>query len=139
MQGNPMSAPGGELSGEYWRVSGESQSGIRPTNSWNKFGDCTTMWCMAKTEVYSWRLDRNVKMGLEEQARRKGMTLAEFLDRTALHLIEEGRRKHDDDAEQERLHAGAAKCFGTLSGGGPNDSENVRALVRKNLKEKYGR
>jgi hypothetical protein len=74
---------------------------------------------MAKTEVYSWRLDRDVKMGLEEQARRKGMTLAEFLDRTARHLIEEDRRQYDDDAEQARLHAAAAKCFGTLSGGRP--------------------
>jgi hypothetical protein len=94
---------------------------------------------MAKTDVYSWRLDRDVKMGLEEQARRKGMTLAEFLDRTARHLIEEDRRQYDDDAEQARLHAAAAKCFGTLSGGGPCDSENVRALVRKKLREKYGR
>ena len=95
---------------------------------------------MAKTEVYSWRLDRQRKMAMESEARREGISLAEVLDRLTREWLEsQGHRNGDDAAEQARLHAAAAKCFGTLSGGGPYDSENVRTLVRKRLKERYGR
>ncbi|MGA8875310.1 MAG: hypothetical protein WB555_07235 [Candidatus Korobacteraceae bacterium] len=86
-------------------------------------------------------MDREIKMGLEAEARLQGLGLAEFLDRMALHIIEDGRRRRDinDEIEQARLHAAVAKCIGTVSGGGRHDSENVRALVRKRLKERYAR
>ena len=71
---------------------------------------------MPKTEVYSWRLAPDFKMELEAEARRDGMTLAAVLDRLAKQWLEERRQRNgDDDAEQARLHAAAAKCFGTLS------------------------
>lgn len=95
---------------------------------------------MAKTEVYSWRMNPEIKMGLEEEAREHGLTLAEFLDDTALRIIEEGRRRRNgDEAEQKRLHAAAAKCFGTIAGGDPHRSEKVSETIRKRLKERYGR
>lgn len=95
---------------------------------------------MAKTEVYSWRMRPEIKMGLEEEARSQGLSLAEFLDRAALHIIEEHHRRRDDgEAEQKRLHAAAAKCFGKISGGDPYRSEKVGETVRKRLKERYGR
>ncbi|MGA2902385.1 MAG: hypothetical protein ABSD98_01020 [Candidatus Korobacteraceae bacterium] len=92
---------------------------------------------MAKTEVYSWRLDPDVKMGLEEEARLQGTSLAEFLDRTAHQVIRKGRRKREDDeAEQARLHAAAAKYAGSISGGAPHGSERVREVVRKRIRER---
>ena len=95
---------------------------------------------MAKTEVYSWRMNPEIKMGLEEEARVHGLTLAEFLDDTALRIIQDGRRRRsDDDPEQKRLHAAAAKCFGTIAGGDPRRSEKVRETVRKRLRERDGR
>ena len=95
---------------------------------------------MAKTEVYSWRVDPEVKMALESEARAEGMTLAEMLDRMAQQWLKMRKQQNgDDEAEQARLHAAAARCFGTLSAGDPRASENVRALVRKRLKERYDR
>jgi len=92
---------------------------------------------MAKTEVYSWRLDPDVKMGLEEEARLQGMTLAEFLDRSAHNLIREGRRKRQSgQAEQARLHAAAEKYRGVFSGGDPLASQKIREVVRKRLRER---
>ena len=95
---------------------------------------------MAKTEVYSWRLDPKIKMALESEARSEGITLAEVLDRLAKQWLELRKQQNgDDDAEQARLHAAAAKCFGTISGGDPHRSEKVRETVRKRLRERYGR
>ena len=95
---------------------------------------------MAKTEVYSWRLNPDFKMELEAEVRRDGMTLAGVLDHLAKEWLEERRRRNgDDEAEQARLHAAAAKCVGTLSMGDPRGSEKVRETVRKRLEEHYGR
>jgi len=95
---------------------------------------------MAKTEVYSWRVDPQTKMALESEARSQGMTLAEVLDRLAKQWLEMQKQQNgDDEAEQARLHAAAAKCFGTISGGDPYRSEKVRETVRARLKERYGR
>jgi len=95
---------------------------------------------MAKTEVYSWRVDPQIKMALESEARSQGTTLAEVLDRIAKQWLEMQKKQNgDDEAEQARLHAAAAKCVGTLSMGDPRGSEKVRETVRKRLEEHYGR
>jgi hypothetical protein len=94
---------------------------------------------MAKTEVYSWRVDPQIKMALEAEARSQGMTMAEVLDRIAKQWLETRKLQNgDDEAEQARLHAAAAKCFGTIAAG-PNFSENVSAKVRMRLKERHAR
>jgi len=95
---------------------------------------------MAKSEVYSWRVDPQIKMALEAEARSEGTTVAEVLDRIAKQWLEARKQQNgDDEAEQARLHAAAAKCFGTLSMGDPHGSEKVRETVRKRLEERYGR
>lgn len=95
---------------------------------------------MAKTEVYSWRVDAETKIGLEEEARREGISLAQLMDRMAHHWLERRKqRRGDDEAEQARLHAAAMKWAGSISGGDPHRSEKVRETVRKRLKERYGR
>jgi len=92
---------------------------------------------MAKTEVYSWRLDPKIKMALESEARSEGMTLAEVLDRLAEQWLElRKQRNGDDEAEQARLHAAVAKYAGTLSGADPYGSEKVREVVRKRVRER---
>lgn len=92
---------------------------------------------MAKTEVYSWRLDPEIKMALESEARSEGTTMAEMLDRMAKQWLELRKRQNgDDEAEQARLHAAAAKCMGTISGGDPFASEKVREVVRKRIRER---
>ncbi len=95
---------------------------------------------MAKTEVYSWRVDPQIKMALEAEARRQRRSVADVLDMIAKEWL--ASRKADDwqdDAEQARLHAAAAKWIGSISGGDPHRSQKVRETVRKRLRERYGR
>jgi hypothetical protein len=93
---------------------------------------------MAKTEVYSWRVDPATKMGLEEEARREGISLAELMDRMSRSYLEERRRPNDDELEQTRIQAAAAKCFGTIAAG-PYFSENVREKVRARVRARFAR
>ena len=92
---------------------------------------------MAKTEVYSWRVDPRIKMALEAEARLQGTTMAEVLDRIAKQWLETRKQQNgDDEAEQARLHAAAAKYAGAISGGDPYGSEKVRGVVRKRVRER---
>jgi hypothetical protein len=90
---------------------------------------------MAKTEVYSWRLSPEVKRSLEDEARRRSVTLAEMLDQIAQEFL--SRRTHADDA-QDRIRAVARRWIGSISGGGARRSEQVRELVRERLRVKHG-
>jgi len=91
---------------------------------------------MAKTEVYSWRINRQKKMTLESVARREGTILAEVLDRLTDDWLEAQSARNGDDAEQKRLHAVAAKYAGVFSGSDPFASEKVSEVVRKYITEK---
>jgi hypothetical protein len=93
---------------------------------------------MAKTEVYSWRLAPERKAALQAEARAAGKTIAELLDELSAGWLAK-RRTADDEAEQRRLHAAAAKFVGAISGGDPYRSENVSTLMRQGLRKKYGR
>jgi hypothetical protein len=90
---------------------------------------------MAKTEIYSWRLSPEVKRSLEDEARRRSVTLAKMLDQIAQEFL--SRRMHADDA-QDRIRAGAHRWIGSISGGGAPRSERVRQLVRERLRAKHG-
>jgi len=95
---------------------------------------------MAKTAVISWRIEPGLRVRLESEARRRGITLGELLNRIIKQWVETRKQERlDDEAEQARLHAAVAKCCGTISGGDPHGSEKVRETVRKRLKERYGR
>ena len=93
---------------------------------------------MAKTEVYSWRVSREMKEALEEHARAEGKTMAKLLDDIVGGWLDE-HGADEDAAEQRRLHAAAAKTIGTIHGDDPTRSTRVRELVRVELRKKYGR
>jgi len=94
---------------------------------------------MAKTDVYSWRLDRERKMTLESAARREGMTLAKVLDHLTGDWLEEVGKRNGDDVEQARLHAVAAKYAGVFSGSDRFASENVSEVVRQYIIDRNAR
>lgn len=92
---------------------------------------------MAKSEVYSWRLDPEMKMALDLQARVQGKTLADVLNSLAKRWLEEQRKQNaENEAEQVRLRAVATKYIGSISGGDPYSSEKVREIVRKQVGER---
>jgi predicted DNA-binding protein len=93
---------------------------------------------MAKTEVYSWRVSREMKEALEEHARAEGKTMAKLLDDIVGGWLDE-HGAGEDAAEQRRLHAAAAKTIGTIHGDDPHLSQQVGQRVREILRKKYGR
>lgn len=89
---------------------------------------------MAKSEVYSWRVAPETKAALEYVARRERSSIGRVLQRVVHEwLVAGGRDTESDEADQARLHAAAARTFGTIRGGNPHRSEQVRALIRRRL------
>jgi hypothetical protein len=93
---------------------------------------------MAKTEVYSWRLSAERKRALETRARTEGKTLAQVLDQLAQEWLARPLDE-DDEAEQRRIHAAAAKAIGAIAGNNPRLSESVETEMYRRLKRQYGR
>ncbi len=92
-----------------------------------------------KTEVYSWRVSRELKSGLEREARRRKLSLSAVLDLAALEWLNKSNPDSDSDEEQHRLHTSAAKVFGSIAGGDPSRSKNVRQSVRERLRRRNDR
>lgn len=92
---------------------------------------------MAKNEVYSWRLDADMKSELDQQARIQGTTLANVLNMLAKRWLEEQKQQNaENEAEQKRLHELMAKFAGCISGGDPHASRNVSEIVRKRVRQR---
>ena len=89
-----------------------------------------------KTEVYSWRVDPELKAGLEEAARGEGTSMARLLERIVNEWLQRSRHESDDGAEQRRLHAAAARAIGKIHGGDPRRSREASERVRAKLRGK---
>jgi len=93
---------------------------------------------VAKTEVYSWRVDADTKAELQRAARRSNQSLGGLLAQ----IVREWLDAHPnsiDAAEQKRLHEAVSKYLGVLRGGTPYSAENTRRVIRERLARKYGR
>ena len=93
-----------------------------------------------RSEVYSWRLSRELKEDLEEAARREGISLARLLERIARDWLKaQATAAEDDEAEQERIRARAMRFVGSIQGGDPDRAAKARERVREVLARKHGR
>ena len=92
-----------------------------------------------KTEVYSWRVSRELKMALETAAHEEGISVARLLERIAREWLDERTAaRRDDELEQERLRASAMRFVGILRSGDPHRSTMVRQRVRERLTKRRG-
>lgn len=90
---------------------------------------------MAKTELFSWRLDRAVRAALEQAAQERRASMASVLDE----IVEEwlARREHGRGAdEQLRLHEAASRWIGAIEGGDAFRAERSRERVRERLERR---
>jgi hypothetical protein len=94
---------------------------------------------MKKSEIYSWRVARELKSALQQEARREGSSIGGLLERIALEWLKLRRAAAGNEGEQERLHAAAARAFGTISGGNPNRSTEISSAVRRRLSDRRAR
>ena len=94
---------------------------------------------MSKTEVYSWRVDSDLKQRLEAEARAEKMSVGALLDRIVRDRLGQGPRDESNEALQRRMHAEFLKVVGTIDSGDPYGSEQVKERVRVKLKAKHER
>ena len=92
-----------------------------------------------KTEVYSWRLSAELKADLERQARRRKVSLSSILDNAVREWLQRNNGDASSDEAQRRLHAAAARCFGTFAGDDPDRAGKASDQVRRRLRRRYGR
>jgi hypothetical protein len=94
---------------------------------------------MSKTEVYSWRLDPDLKQRLEAAARADKTSLGTLLDRIARDWLGRHGSDENDEALQRRLHEEAEKWIGSINSGDPYGSERVKERVRAKIIAKHRR
>jgi len=95
---------------------------------------------MNKTEVYSWRLDPDLKQRLEAAARDEKTSIGGLLDRIARDWLLKNGSGEDEEDLQRRLHAEAMKWVGSVRlGEGPYTRERIRARVRARVMERRRR
>ena len=94
---------------------------------------------MNKTEVYSWRVDTNLKSALEQVARTEKTSVAQLLESIVRNWLQESSLLTGEDEQQQRLHSAAQECFGTLSNGDPDLATQAKERVRQKIRERYAR
>jgi hypothetical protein len=94
---------------------------------------------MSKTEVYSWRLDPDLKQRLEAAAHEEKTSVGRLLERIARDWLGKQRRSEDEEGLQRRLRAEAEKWIGSIRSGDPHGSERVKERVRAKVIAKHKR
>ena len=69
-----------------------------------------------RTEVYSWRVSRELKSDLEREARRRKLSLSAVLDLAASEWLRNNDVSTESEQEQQRLRQAVAVTFGSLAG-----------------------
>jgi len=92
---------------------------------------------MPKTVIYSWRLDPDLRQGLNEAARAERTSVARLLDRIVREWLAE--QEAEDEAKQRRIRAEAEKWIGSITSGDRYGSERVKERVRAKLLAKHRR
>jgi hypothetical protein len=87
-----------------------------------------------KSEVYSWRVSRALKSGLEEAARAQRRSVAGILDEIVASYLEPAERAGGEAERQRRLHLRAARLAGLIAGTDPRRAENATDRIRKRLR-----
>jgi predicted transcriptional regulator len=89
-----------------------------------------------KTEVYSWRLSRELKADLEREARGRNMPVSTILDEAVREWLTKSAIDAEAEDGQRRLQAAAARCIGVLAGGNPRRAETAREAIRERLRQR---
>jgi hypothetical protein len=83
------------------------------------------------TEVYSWRVSRELKSDLEQQARIRKTALSAVLNLAVREWLKQSAASVGEGEEQRRLHEAGMKCMGVIAGDNPRRAETAREVIRK--------
>lgn len=94
---------------------------------------------MEKTEVYSWRLDPELKSALEDAARAEGTNLSRLLDRIAADWLRRELDPRDEDEALSRARQRALSYVGSIHGKDRGRAGATSQRVKAILKQKHAR
>ena len=96
---------------------------------------------MARTDVYNWRLDVELKEQLEEAARVQKTTVDKVLARLAREWLKQRKSAiQDEEQEQARLRNLAMSFAGIIEGDGRSATNaRVREVMGERLEAKRGK
>ncbi len=95
------------------------------------------MWCMKRSEVYSWRLESHLKGALEAAAREENRSVGSLLaEIVRAWLAERGAGASGQEAAQNRIREEAARYLGSVRGGDPSRAGEAAARVKRILEDK---
>lgn len=83
-----------------------------------------------KSDVYSLRLEPELRSSLARAARERGVSVAAILDEAAREWL---ARRQDDGDEQARLRSALAAVVGSIAGGDPDRASEASRRVRAEL------
>ena len=89
---------------------------------------------MNKSELYSWSVSPEVKNGLEAAAQAHKTSVAQLLDQLVSQRLD--REEAGDDETQGQLRKAAMQTFGTIRGGYPLRSQQVRTTCNNAVRAK---
>jgi hypothetical protein len=92
-----------------------------------------------ETEVYSWRVSRELKSDLERQARIRNTSISAVLNLAVREWLKQSAAEIGDDEEQRRLHESATKFVGAFAGRNPRRAETARQAIGDRLKRRRAR
>lgn len=93
---------------------------------------------MKRSEVYSWRLDPELKSELEHAARSQETSVSSLLTRIVRGWLENEYRTAGQD-EQQLVREQAMKYVGSIRGGDPKRAEEAAKRVKDIIRKKHGR
>jgi len=92
---------------------------------------------MKTTEVYSWRVERDLKESLENAARDQGASVAGLLTRIVRDWLQRSYDITADQTAQNRVREAAVPYLGSLRGGDPARASEASARVKQAIREKH--
>jgi hypothetical protein len=91
---------------------------------------------MNKSEVYSWRVNLELKRQLEAAARTRGISMAAALEQAVLMWLKSDPEIVADEKEQRRLHDIARSFVGAFRSDEQYSKEALRQKILSRLREK---
>ena len=94
---------------------------------------------MDKSEVYSWRIDPELKGALEDAARSEKTSVARLLERIVAEWLQRELGGEEHEAVQTRLRESAGRYIGAIHGKDPARAGEASQRVRTILARKHAR
>ena len=92
-----------------------------------------------KTEVYSWRVDPHLKARLDQEAKRRNVSVASLLTSATEEYLAKTETEETYEQRQARLRAALSPFIGAIQGGDPDRSQNVSKRMRAGLRQRHER